>query len=143
MNKPIFGTYRGWSQKDNKWIYGYLVGHHIIPKMPTKASNVSCWIAAKYCEPESLGMFTGLWDAFYKPIYSSFLLPDGSMSKGGDIIKSKYNKYKIYYDASTGIFRGADSSRHVELFHLLEPENNTTVLGNAYENPELLEGDNE
>lgn len=130
MNKPHFGTFRGWSEKHNRWVDGWRV----------RQSIVSSWNDSVYqVYPESLAMFTGQYDKEDKPLYASIPLPDGTMSKGGDILKCKYIKYHVYYCVNTAMFRGTCGNRYPELMHLLDVENETTIIGNAYENPELME----
>lgn len=98
--------------------------------------------------PESLGMFTGLYDTNDKPIYANIPLPDGSMSRGGDIIQVKdgyMGKQAYGYTRISHVFfhRGAFYfSGSLNDVLLSEPQpylDELKVIGNAYENPELLE----
>ena len=174
MNKPHFGTYRGWSEKDNKWVYGSLEyadptnppiiiqAQDIIPcgafyfnpktreeSEESEESESLDWgyelieepikVMSNFVHPESLGMFIVLYDTEDKPIYGNIPLPDGSMSRGGDIVVTDMDekyiiefRYHEFHKCSlVGRIIGYDSL----ISYMDEPK----IIGNAYENPELLE----
>lgn len=163
MNKPHFGSYRGWSVKYNKWVYGSLVydtkdldasfiigDKDIIPAEIYKERPESVNCKHEYVEdavmfmrnvvkPQSLAMFTGLYDTNDKPIYSSIPLPDGWISDGGDILKDDKDimrgEVMINPNHSREFF--VNWYRHNE-GNLPDGCFDAEIIGNAYENPEEL-----
>ena len=69
--------------------------------------------------PESVGQFTGLHDKNGKEIFE------------GDIVTDGVGKYKIIYDLKLAGYQPYCIFRD-------EPENYCEVIGNIYENPELI-----
>lgn len=124
--------FRGRFSKDHPWVYGdyykYYDGSfmHVITYIDTELmQNTLCPI-----DEYSLGQFTGLLDKNGKEIYE------------GDIVNYQYSKdataYKgeIYYNnkfAAFWIKSGSDSG-----FALLGQQQVIEIIGNLYENPELL-----
>ena len=176
MNNPHFGTYRGWSAERDEWVYGayHKVGHLLLI-MVDDSAGVSIHVPVFH---ESLAMFTGVYDSEDKPIYGSFPLPDGTMSKGGDIITGDYitadnsfgelpngwtfnkdeDKFLVILDKKNAIctfdfeddipesvkiefgdashaYMAKYKSHARDLLIVGEGE----LIGNAYENPKLLE----
>ena len=166
MNKPTFGTYRGWSEEYNEWVYGALIngwpkGHHRAYLLTEDDVNEYDDGSPRYNSklldsiisviPQSLAMFTGQYDKDDKPIYGSFPLPDGSMSNEGDILSGDgypyINKGQQNYvaipswngDATYYVVGDVKGISHG--LPINEELNELKIIGNAYENPELLEGE--
>ena len=148
-----FGTFRGWSTGGDEWVYG---SYHFEPKVWLKGHDYYIikddgFSYKNFIEvhPESLAMFTGIFDTEQKPIYASIPLPDGSMSKGGDILcrnNIDYNNYGAGYSQASEFCVNGWVSKPIEI-NLLTGLNIPSgyiqseyqIIGNAYENPELLE----
>lgn len=168
-NRPTFGTYKGWSVKDNKWVYGSLVydtkdldasfiigDKDIIPAEIYKERPESVNCKHEYIEeavmfmrnvvkPQSLAMFTGLYDTNDKPIYSSIPLPDGWMSEGGDILKDGKdipNTGEVMLDpnhiSETGGFFVNWYIKTDDYGYSPDYYFDAEIIGNVYENPEEL-----
>jgi len=84
MNKPTFGTYRGWSER---WVYGAILHggeQAFIFEFHDDVVNVQ-FVHPRYAQsvvgnivevdPKSLAMFTGLYDKEDTPVYGSIPLP--------------------------------------------------------------------
>lgn len=157
MNKPTFGTYRGWS---DQWVYGvplhgmgkaFIFEYHDdvvnalgIDYVPPKY-NQSLLDNIVEVDPKSLAMFTGLYDIEGTPAYGSIPLPDGTMSRGGDIVGGNFVRYSIRYGRFMGQYYRPRIYDMFEDFDILISDSETNfegaeypVIGNAYEDPELV-----
>lgn len=114
--------FRGKSLETNKWIYGYLIKsiddrYFIGDKLyVNKVINTAIQtFNAVEVDPETVGQFTGLHDKNDKEIYE------------GDIVKTRYGKGMVEFRNGQFVY---DKS--------LNDFNETEVVGNIYENLELL-----
>ena len=126
--------FRGKTYSD-KWVYGYLLKGSIDNDfyILENVGGTPFWI-----DPETIGQYTGLTDKNGKKIFE------------GDIIKSKSgNTYLIHFN--DGSFAFADKDRIVVNYSLDDSEfgiaykgicDGHEVIGNVFDNPELLEKDN-
>lgn len=152
MTKPNFGTFRGWDIKWNRWVpggYASNYGHRGVEiaywiiqvnDYPLDTQNVGKF----RIDPQSLSMFTGLYDKHDDPIFGSIPLPDGSMSKGGDIIDHRYHGHPVNHEVIKYIdshFVLGKSTYPLEFTH--HGDSTFLIIGNKYENPELLEENND
>jgi hypothetical protein len=155
MNKPTFGTYRGWS---DQWVYGAMLhgmGKAFIFECHDDVVNALGidYIYPKYnqslldniveVDPKSLAMFTGLYDHEDTPIYGSIPLPDGTMSRGGDIVGGNFVRYSLECGKFVGqYYRPVLHDMFENLYELIADFDDYgaeyPVIGNAYEDPELL-----
>ena len=117
MNREI--KFRGKNLK-GQWHYGLLCHDK------TKDSDYEWFISnsagkpyAFGAIPETIGQFTGLHDKNGKEIYE------------GDIVTDGVGKYKIVYDLKLAGYQPYCIFRD-------EPENYCEVIGNIYENPDLV-----
>ena len=126
MNREI--KFRGQQINTKKWVYGYLYRN--------KGLYVICE-NIKYAEEESIlldtvGQYTGLDDKNGKEIYE------------GDIVKLDSNMLKITgivtYHNNEAVFVLEDLHDEIEecLWYMQE---DLEVIGNIYDNPELLRGE--
>lgn len=141
MNRPI--KFRG-KTKDGRWLYGDILQLNnsfcIAPHdgnwydfMPPKSSLGTPSVKYEVI-PETVGQFTGLLDKNGKEIYE------------GDIIQDESNSIGVimWFGTGWGIasyargFNGINSYTAVDSFYSDEVKE-WTILGNVYDNPELLE----
>lgn len=124
MSREIL--FRG--KTDNKWVYGvpiYLRKEaYIVRDFCLGGSYTDDWV-----EAETVGQFTGLIDKNGKKIFE------------GDILKAWYSSVEIegffenlevYYDDSYAQYRAG----YKDLYEVAE---NSEVVGNIHDNPELLQ----
>ena len=127
--------FRGKRSNDGIWIFGDLIkiensyhileegdlvedGHHI-----RQDSDRPTWI-----EPETLGEFTGLYDSHGTEIYE------------GDIVKTDYHVEKVVYEEGEWRLYISNNSYCILSNHIGNGYY-IKVIGNIYDNPELLNGE--
>jgi len=133
--------FRGKRLDNNEWVYGYLYelalpsgeasmiltqdNNHLDTHLEPKYHLAfTLWVDLFLVDPETVGQFTGLQDADGNDIYE------------GDMLLSDENAevFEVVYDAPRFCFKdnvfGFRFLNHPEFFH---------VIGNRYDNPELIE----
>ena len=131
MNREI--KFRGKRLTDGQWIYGdffrnrglaFIAGDGIVenPLASWQDYNV---------DPDTVGQFTGLHDAQGKEIYE------------GDIfqVKAYEPKYEVYF--ANGVYEYRQIGSPNRPFPLRRINFDSYVIGNVYDNPELLKGGNQ
>lgn len=119
--------FRAKSIDDNEWIYGSLVG--IIDINRKKTYHIIDEFGIGFnIDQTTIGQFTGLGDKHYYKIYE------------GDILQRKYNDGKY---VETCVVRFSDFGVCFDGFNYdLDIETNKCeVIGNIYDNPDLLKGE--
>lgn len=118
--------FRGYNKKNSQWLYGFYLqnrGEHFV--CPDEFATGKSWENYEV-DPTSVGQFTGLFDKNGREIYE------------GDIIRHS-PKSDIYYiiewhDCGL-IAKQIGSSSYAGITYWI---NITEVIGNIYDNPEIL-----
>ena len=114
--------FRGKTIKTGEWVYGYL---NVNSKGETFISNeFSYWIV----DPKTVGQFIGLPDKNKVEIYE------------GDIAQRVYEEKRFApFEIEWGIIYGEELGEPQAFgYDLYDTENNLEIIGNIYDNPELL-----
>ena len=121
-------------RKDNsEWVYGFLTkmwgALHIIDKVN---ENVAYEII-----PETVGQYSGLFDNDGKTIFEGDIVKEWSSSWKSPL-KTEMSVYEVVceYLGSLHLIR---KTRYGEVSTLLCRKSVVVVIGNIYDNPELLE----
>lgn len=145
MNRDI--EFRIWA--DNQFYYKCLVGN----TNNIEDNNWTCpmvWLEDKKewvnCDNGVIQQYTGLKDKNGKKIFEGDIIDIHQTVNGYNQFVIEYDKYKFsarYYNQDkkqTGSWYGYDLD---ELFEINESEKEIEVIGNIYENKELLGDSNE
>lgn len=128
--------FRGRNILNNDWMYGDLIHddeHCRVYVYPRDAGPLEL---QHRVDAETIGQFTGLHDKNGKEIYE------------GDIVKTKYGRPCVIEWLSTICFVGFDLRPEVAKSKYKQPDgydlynsDNLEVIGNIYDDPELLKED--
>lgn len=133
--------FRGKGTIDGEWKYGYYAGE--VCKTPfsptTKQDNIIQLGSNLWCEvvPDTVGQFTGLTDK------------NGTKIFEGDIVEYETGKKvrigRVFFSdfrASFSVTAGKNGSARInnDLYNYIQSGNSVTVIGNIYDNPELMGG---
>jgi uncharacterized phage protein (TIGR01671 family) len=126
--------FRGKGIGTGKWVYGYLyedklIGCNILQTTPS--------IKSILVEPETIGQFTGLTDKNGKKIFEGDIVgfEDGMSTESGYAESGCTGC--VYWDKETASFQ-VDNRLSAESYEVLEE---CAIIGNIYDNPELLEAE--
>jgi uncharacterized phage protein (TIGR01671 family) len=126
--------FRGKGIGTGKWAYGYLyedklIGCNILQTTPS--------IKSILVEPETIGQFTGLTDKNGKKIFEGDIVgfEDGMSTESGYAESGCTGC--VYWDKETASFQ-VDNRLSAESYEVLEE---CAIIGNIYDNPELLEAE--
>lgn len=115
-------NFRGFSRDKNIWIFGYFVETE-------KASFIVSDGVMYLVNPESIGQFTGLLDKNGVEIYE------------GDICDRLHQGLGMVVYYGCCFARKVKTPKGLREYHLsVDDSEILNVIGNIYENPELLEG---
>lgn len=126
-------------KQNNEWIYGYYCGkmnETIFGPAIDSAEIIDSDLYWHTVNPKTIGQYTGLTDKHEKKIFE------------GDIIKhyndimnpERYEIYEVIFEQRRCMFLGR---LHKNYSVELRPELNYQVIGNIYDNPNLLEKRND
>ena len=125
--------FRAKREATNEWVYGYFVNEYddfriyVQPQIITRSGR-------EYVNENTLGQFTGLIDSEGRKIFEGDVIQDGNCD---------YNKYVVEYSTERGgflPFAHGDGCGCCETATLYDSTCHT-VIGNVYDNPELIGGE--
>ena len=146
-SKPLLASrlfkFRAWDFKNNKWLLGYeypnlggfdMFGECVLmDEWARTATSFMFEKDGKKLSDLKLMQFTGILDINKKPIYEGDIVNDEELGKG--IVVFQSGCFFMMYDADTNMeFLGLKTDR----FGRLQEKRIVEILGNIYENPELL-----
>ena len=116
--------YRGKQNNTGEWFYGNLFDKDINGRTHITTTNRGCL----NIDPETVGQFTGMTDKNELKIFE------------GDIVKEQYKSheiiYNVFWDEDYFAFRVKSKDYSYYLDELVP--SNSEVIGNIYDNKELL-----
>lgn len=126
--------FRGWDSENKKWRYGHF--------FETVEGIMRCYNIVEnrevrfYCSPQSIGQFTGLKDKNGKEIYMGDIVTFYDFKRDDDYL----NRGIILSEDETGDRIGVNiSNRHSVEMNEIDFNIDVEVIGNIYENHELIE----
>lgn len=131
MNREI--KFRGYDSFNQKWVYGYGLHQSIFIDGSSNAYVTAGIREVFIVDKESAGQYTGCKDANGKEIYEGDIVSSWSKGvQGKGVVKQRVDGLWIIYPAfSKGEIWGLCPNQ--------EGISTVEVIGNMYENPELLE----
>lgn len=128
MRETLF---RGKSAFGNEWVYGYLTDgkYYNSEKMFISSFDNSPDRNRQFCrvEPETVGQFTGLTDKNGKKVFEGDIVKDIAGGIYKVVYDTEYMRFAFEQDSIKWGLEGFDGIMDFE------------VIGNIYDNPELLE----
>lgn len=125
----------------NKWLYGDLRHHKddvcIFEQLGMKGEQV---------KRETIGQFTGLTDEFDREVYEGdIIMLDGSPEMGARVVVFYEESFNIatrkeYDYLQQGAHPYLNDYAHMDCLNTWSNSGLVRVVGNIYDNPELLEG---
>lgn len=124
MNSRII-KFRGRRIANDEWVYGSLLRWPDGDCTILESKDGKNYVWKREIEPNTVGQFTGLYDADGKEIYEGDILREGETGK----------TLQVVYDAPQFCFK-----HNVYGYCFLNHPENFKVIGNIYDNSELLKG---
>lgn len=124
--------FRGQHVDSKAWCYGYLVKQFGSTEIYLSGNTKHSWDRHRVI-PETVGQYTGLNDSNGRKIFEGDVIQDGNCD---------YNKYVVEYSTERGgflPFAHGDGCGCCEI-NTLHDSTCHTVIGNIYDNPELIGG---
>ena len=115
--------FRGKRKDDGKWVVGFLVSH----------AHVGDWVTAEPIAPETVGQYTGMTDKNGKKIFEGDIVDCWSegVNAKGTVQQRRDGLWIIYPAWQKKIMWGLCPDEY--------SKTTVEVVGNVYDNPELLE----
>lgn len=142
MNRPI--KFRGKSIFDEGWLYGDLVHSSDMMRCAILVNDKNCY---DECEviPSTIGQFTGLYDNNGKEIYEGDILQSDKSDASLCVVFWSTEKaafsYRFYWGRIDDAHEiGKKSSCEYTIGDWMKIEKDLTIIGNIYDNPELMKG---
>lgn len=128
------GLFRAKRKDNGEWIVGYLAAYDLIaPDYPEDTTNATGtyydqtpYVGFVEVDPYTVTPWTTLTDANNKRIFD------------GDILKSREITFVVIWNYD-GRFIGRTIEKEIRIMYI-DREPNATVIGNIFDNPELLGG---
>ena len=128
------GLFRAKRKDNGEWIVGYLAAYDLIaPDYPEDTTNATGtyydqtpYVGFVEVDPYTVTPWTTLTDANNKRIFD------------GDILKSREITFVVIWNHD-GRFIGRTIEKEIRIMYI-DREPNATVIGNIFDNPELLGG---
>lgn len=146
MNREI--AFRGKQVDNGEWVYGSLVSlaDKYLVAVPTETNNFTTYVSFKV-DPSTIGQFTELYDRNGKEIYEGDII--NLINEDGDSINvvcefgtARRKIFQNVVDITGFYFKLSDGSKTFPIVCNYLGEHDLDlfeVIGNIYENPELLE----
>lgn len=113
---------------------GFAFGSLILPNSENENTYIQGWNGAKFkVIKESVGQFSGLHDKNGKEIYEGDIFKSILNSLGNELINPK-----LVYEELRWVLKDSSKNRNFEYLDYYEADTELEVVGNIYENPELL-----
>ena len=124
--------FRGKREEDGEWIEGYLVKHfdkcYIYYEEPDEMCQVGSWFCGAEVIPETVEQYTGLTDKNGNKIWEN------------DVVYIPYERLEDSY-CKVIFRRGEFIGEMADGFEDCLLNRKTEVIGNIFDNPELLKGE--
>ena len=133
--------FRGKSLRDGEWFYGNLFDRDTKGNTHITTLERGCLVI----DPETVGQFTGLTDEFNREVYEGdIIMLDGSPEMGARVVVFYEESFNIatrkeYYYLQQGAHPYLNDYAHMDCLNTWSNSGLVRVVGNIYDNPELLE----
>ena len=133
--------FRGKSLRDGEWFYGNLFDRDTKGNTHITTLERGCLVI----DPETVGQFTGLTDEFNREVYEGdIIMLDGSPEMGVRVVVFYEESFNIatrkeYDYLQQGAHPYLNDYAHMDCLNTWSNSGLVRVVGNIYDNPELLE----